>query len=386
MVVGFSEDLTSNVVLDSDLIAVPDSGMYFNSGVHSSITIDNLLQFLPKLEVTFVDYNAGVTYGKFEDSRKRVDIVESASIIYMSLTASNTGNTPVSSPANWLPTNIESLRIRLHIFKVKDRLLTELNLQKRLVDNQYLYSVGDVVKDEVNPLSGDFNGWAFEPKGSDYVAIKINSASLQAPTASPVTVSIINQGVLIDTITLNPTADGRLTFEAQTNKILFGQKGRWILSFPSQDVFNNSSFIDALQFDGFVAYTVNGIGATPEGADYSISTVGNGLNFNISAYLNATEYVNDNLEYFGSLFQSTFELMTLEMFLQNANNRSNRNERIQTSDKQLEVQTVVLDQNTVAKRWERERRNAINQLEKTFDRQLAGEEEDGEMEIEIGSI
>lgn len=385
MVVGFSEDFTSNVVLDSDLIAVPSSKMYFNSGVHSSITIDNLLQFLPNLDITFVDYNAGVTYGKFEDSRKRSDIVESGGSIFMSITDSNTGNTPASSPTNWLLTDINSLRIRLHVLKVKDRLLTELNLQKRLVDNQYLYSVGDVVKDEVTPLSGDFSGWAFEPKGSDYVAFKINSVAIQAPTVSPVTVSIINQGVLIDTITLNPTADGRLTFEAQTNKILFGEKGRWILAFPSQDVFTNSSFIDALQFDGFVAYTVNGIGSTPEGSDYSISTVGNGLNFNISAYMDANEYVNDNLEYFGSFFQSTFELMTLEMFLRNANNRSNRNERIQTNDKQLEVQTVVLDQNTVAKRWERERREAIKQLEETFDRQLAKEDE-GEMEIEIGSI
>jgi len=385
MVLGFSEDFTSNVTLDSDLIAVPDSKMYFNSGVHSSITIDNLLKFLPVLEITFDTFNIATTYGKFEDSRKRTDIVEAGGIIFMSLTASNVGNTPASSPTNWLETTIDSLRIRLHVFKVQDRLLTELKLQKRLVDNQYLYSVGDVIKDEVNALSGNFNGWAFEPKGSDYVAIKINSAALQAPTASPVTLSIINQGILKDTITLNPTADGRLTFEAQTNKILFGEKGRWELVFPTQDVFNNSSFIDALQFDGFVAYTINGIGSTPESSDYSISTVGNGLNFNISAYLDATEYVKDNLEYFGSFFQSTFELITLEMFLQNAHNRSNRNQREQTSDKQLEVQTVVLDQNTVAKRWERERKNAVNQLRKTFDRQLESDES-GEIEIEIGSI
>lgn len=383
MVVGFAEDLTSSVVLDSDLIDVPSSRMYFNSGVYESITIDNLLEMLPNLDVTFVDYNASVTYGKFEDSRKGSDIVLSSGIIYMSLTASNTGNTPASSQTNWLKTDINSMRIRLHVFKVKDRLLTELKLQKRLVDNQYLYSVGDVIRDEVNVLSGDFNGWAFEPKGSDYVAIKINSVSLQAPTGSPVILSIINQGVEVDTITLNPTADGRLLFEAQTNKILFGKKGRWVLAFPNQDVFNNSAFIDPLQFDGFVAYTVNGTGSTPEGADYSISNIANGLNFNITAYLDATEYVKDNLEYFGSFFQSTFELMTLQMFFQNANNRKNTDQRNLLKDKQLEVQTIVLDQNTVAKRWERERRTAKKQLEQTFDRQLAKDDEGG-MEIEIG--
>ena len=90
---------------------------------------------------------------------------------------------------------------------------------------------------------------------------------------------------MVDTIVLNPTADGRLVFEAQTNKILFGEKGRFILAFPTQEVFNNNSFIDPLKFDGFVAYTVTCTGSTAESSDYTMSSKGNGLNFNINSYL-----------------------------------------------------------------------------------------------------
>lgn len=383
MVLGFAEDFSSSVVLDTQLMAVPDSGMYFNSGVHESITINNLLQFLPDLSYTFGTYVAGTTYGKFEDSRLRTDIVVDSGIIYQSLTASNVGNTPASSTTNWLVTTIESLRLKAFIFKVQDRVLSELKLTKRLVDNQYLYSVGDVVKDTAASLSGDFNGWAFEPKGSDYVAIKINEISLQAPTASPVNLFVVNQGVLNDTLILNPTADGRLTF-ADHPKILFGQKGRWILAFPSQNVFTNSSFIDPLKFNGFTAYTVNGIGASAQAAKYSISTIGNGLNFNITAYLDSTKYVTDNLVYFANFTQAVFELSVLEMYSINAHNRSNRESRIQMSNNLLEVEIKDLSNNTVAKKFERERKRAFKQLERTFDNQLS--EGEGDFEIKISSI
>ena len=315
MILGFAEDFTSSVILDKQLTAIPDSGMYFNSGVHESVTIDNLLQFLPNLDFTFADFVGGTTYSKFEDSRLRTDIVTDGGKIFQSLTAANVGNTPASSPTNWLETNIESLRLKTFIFKVQDKVLSELKLTKRLVDNQYLYSVGDVIKDTAQTLSGDFNGWAFEPKGSDYVAIRINEIALQAPTASPVNLFVINQGVLKDTIVLNPTSDGRLTFESQTNKILFGEKGRWILAFAAQDVFTNSSFINSLKFDGFVAYTVNGLGSTAQSSKYSISNIGNGLNFNITAYLDSTKYVIDNLVYFANFTQATFELEALQVFL-----------------------------------------------------------------------
>ena len=382
MILGFAEDFSSSIELDSQLTAVPDSGMYFNSGVHESITIDNLLQFLPKLDYTFGTYSAGTTYGKFEDSRLRTDIVLDSGIIYQSLTASNVGNTPASSPSNWLVTNIESLRLKAFIFKVEDRVLSSLKLTKRLVDSQYLYSVGDVIKDSETTLSGDFSGWAFEPKGSDYVAIKINEISLQASNASPVSLYVVNQGVLLDTLTLNPTAAGTLVF-ADNPKVLFGNKGKYILSFANEGVFTNGASINPLKFDGFVSYPVTGTGASAQASEYNAGTSSNGLNFNITAYLDSSKYVTDNIVYFANFTQATFELACLEMFLVNANNRSNRENRVQMSNNLLEVEVKDLTNNTVANKYERERKRAFKQLEKTFDNQLS--EGENEFMIKVGS-
>jgi len=381
MILGFVEDFTSNVALDSELTSVPDSGMYFNSGVHESVTIDNLLHFLPNLDFTFAAYVAGTTYGKFEDSRIKTDIVTSGGKIFKSIAAGNIGNTPATPSAFWLETNIESLRLKTFIFKVQDKVQAELKLTQRLVDNQYLYSVGDVVKDVKVVLSGDFSGMAFEPKGSDYVAIKINEIALQAPVVGPVDLFVINQGVLIDTISLTTNIDGRLVFQPITNKILFG-KGRFILAFASQDVFTNSSFIDPLKFDGFVAYTVTGQGSTAEDANYTLNSVGNGLNFNISAFLDSDIYVRDNFVYFASFIQATFELEALQVYLRNANNRSNRQQRIQMNDNLLITETKDLTTNTAARKFQRERKLAVKQLEKTFDREISGGDDPIEIKIE----
>lgn len=381
MILGFAEDFTSSVVLDAELTAVPDSGLYFNSGVHESISVDNLLHFLPNLEFTFAAYVAGTTYGKFSDSRKRTDIVSESGKTWQSKVAANLGNTPSSSPNDWLETNIDSLRLKTFIFKVEDRVKTELKLNKRLVDNQYLYAVGDTIKDQPITLSGDFSGWAFEPKGSDYVAIKINQIALQADTASQVDLFVINQGNLIATIVLNPQ-NGKLVFENST-QILKG-KGRFILAFASQSVFNANSFIDPLKYDGFVAYTVNGIGTPAKDSKYSISTIGNGLNFNITAFLDSDSYITDNILYFARFTQATFELEALNVFLANANNRSNRQARIQMNSTLLINETKDLKSNTAARKFNNERKLAVKQLEKTFDRQLG--EADDVFEIEVDSI
>ena len=54
--------------------------------------------------------------------------------------------------------------------------------------------------------------------------------------------------------------------------------------------------IDPLKFDGFVAYTATGIGDAPEDALYSFGTGGNGLSFNISVYLEPSQYLTNNLK------------------------------------------------------------------------------------------
>jgi len=71
----FAEDFTSTEVLDAQLIATPDSGLYWNRGVHPVLTVSNLLAFLPNVTFTFTAWSNSATYGVFETSRKRTDVV-----------------------------------------------------------------------------------------------------------------------------------------------------------------------------------------------------------------------------------------------------------------------------------------------------------------------
>jgi hypothetical protein len=380
MILTFAEDYTSNVVLDSELISSPTSGFYYNSGVHSSVTVDNLLHFLPKLEFTFSDYSASVTYSKYKDSNKKSDIVVDGGIIYESLLDNNVGNTPASSPTYWLVTNIDSLRLKSFISSVEEEVLTNLKLTRNLIDSQYLYNIDENVQDTV--LAGDFSAWVFEPKGSDYVKFRINQMALQANTASPVDISVINQGQLITTLNITPN-NGILQFDNFGYE--FSGFGRFIFAFPSQSVKISYGFIDPLKYKGFVAYPVVGTGSTVEGADYSYSTASNGLNFNITTFLDSAEYVSNNLIDFAKFIQATFELKALNMFRTNPYNASNRNQRIQINEKQLLIETKNLDGLTVAKKWRDEKRTALKRIGRTFDLQLLGDNND-EFEIEINSI
>ena len=258
MILTFAEDFTSNETLDSELIGTPESGLYWNRGTHPIITIDNLLNFLPKVTITFAAYTPSETYNKFDETRKRSDVVTFDGKIWQSIASNNLNNEPSDSSAFWLETNENSLRLKSFIFNVEDNALSALTLNRKLIENQYIYNIGE----NIQSLSNDYSGWAFEPKNSDYVKIRINQMSLQANTTDPVIVSVVNQGRLIDTITLNPD-NGILEFKDVVYS--FHGKGRFLFVFESQDVLSKNAYNDPLKYDGFVCYPVNGIGDTPEG-------------------------------------------------------------------------------------------------------------------------
>lgn len=370
MILGFAEDFSTTTDLDSDLL-VSDSGLFFNRGVHQSITVDNLLHFLPNTTFTFTAYAAGNTYTKFETSRKKTDIVLDGGIIYQSIADANTGNTPASSPTFWLVTNIESLRLKSFIFSVFDKVKAELNIVRRLIDSQDLYIVN---KDAVEQaLPNDFAGWVFEPKGSDYVKIRINSGSLQKSGTTPVNLYVVNQGTLITTLTLTPT-NGTVTFE-DLNYSFIG-KGKFLFVIDSTDTFVGGDFVDPLKYDGFVAYTTVGIGTTAATATYSDTLSSNGLNFNITAHLEATTYIDDNFVEYAQFIQAAFELEVLNMYLSNSGNRSNFVERIQMSKDIIIAEAKELNHHTVAFKYERERAKAEKLLKKTFDKHLSSDNDD----------
>jgi len=377
MVLGFSEDFSSGVTLDSQLKTIPSSGLYLNRGVHPSINLDNILSFLPKHEFTFQDWAAGTTYNSFLTSMNRVDIVTSDGVIYQSIKTANTGNA-VSNTEYWLATNIESLRLKVFINSVENRVYSDLALTKRLINNQYLYTIGDTLK----TIPNDYMGWVLEPKGSDYVSIRVNEMSLQKNGSTPVDVYVINQNQLLSTITLTPD-NGKLTF--RDTDITFSGKGDFKLIIDSTEVYVNNTTINPLKFDGFVAYTTIGDGDTPAGAKYTYNTFDNGLGLNVSVFLDSTNYIDNNVRDLSGYVRATFEYMVFETFLANANNRSNRAQRLQMNDDLLIAQLMNArsDSNTVASRYQKERKRAIATMKKTFDTQL--NDHDG-LEITVGSV
>ncbi len=376
MVLGISEDFTSDIPLDSELKALPTSGLYLNSGVHPSITVENLLDFLPNKAYTFAVWNSGTTYDKFLTSRNKKDIVTESSKTWQSIKASNTNQTPGSAPTFWVETDINSLRLKIFIESIKDRVYSDLSLTKRLVNNQYIYEDGDQSKTLLN----DYAGWVIEPKGSDYVAFRINEMSLQKSGTTPVNLYVVNQKTLLQTITLTPS-NGELKFEAVD--IVLSGKGKFLLVIDSTDVFVGVATIDPLRFNGFVAYTAEGTGGAPETATYTYNTFGNGLGLNITAYLDATKYIDNNLAEFGNYIRAVFELMVFEVFLHNPNNRSNRVQRIQMNDDLLVAELKNMVGETIIRKYHRERKRAKSLLERTFDTQLNDHEG---IEIRVGSV
>lgn len=376
MILGFSEDFTSDAVLDSALSAVPSSGMYLNSGVHPSITVQNLLDFLPKTDFTFTAWDSATTYGVFLDSRSKTDIVSYNSKIYQSIQAGSNQN-PSTQTAYWLETNMESLRLKIFIEKVKDRVKSDLNLNRRLVNNQYIY---DSDADQLVTLPSDYAAWIIEPKGSDYVTIRINEMCFQADGTTPINLYVINQNTLVDTIQLTPN-DGETTFSA--TDITFSGKGQLKLVIDAQEVYRGMATVDPLKFDGFVAYTAVGTGATPASAEYVYQTYGVGLGLNVSAYLDASQYIDNNLTDFAGFIRAVFELMVFETYLHNSNNRSNRSQRLQMNDDLLIAELKNMQAETIVRKYHRELKRAKAVLEKTFDTQL--NDHDG-IEIRIGSV
>ncbi len=378
MLLGIVDDLTSNATLDDQLTAVSDSGLSINEGVHPSITIDNLLHFLPNKSKTPAAYVAGTTYGKFEDSRRFDDIVEDVGITYQSLVASNTGNTPASSPNEWLETNLDSLRLKVFINSAQNKAISDINLIRRHVDNQYLYNLVEQNR-ELTPvlLPENYAGWSIEPKGSDYTRITINQAALQATTVSAQNLYVINQGVLVTTLILNPNLEGRLAFE-EINYDIPSDKGMWIFAIDSQNVLREGGYLDPLKFDGFVPRLVTGSGDTPQAAKYSPSTGGNGLSFNITVHFDPAVYLANNLKNFGKLLRAAFLLQTFKMYRANPNNRSNRQQRINMDEVQLREEVISRSElsDSSASQYDRAVTEAKTMLSKTFDREINNNADD----------
>ena len=379
MVLGIAEDYSTEITLDSQLTSVPESGIYANSGIHPSITVGNLLAFLPKIDIVPSIWDYTKNYGKYETLRSKDALCTRTNNIYQSLKTPNQNQNPVTQTAYWLQTNAESLKLKSFLDKVRDKVYSDLMLTKRLINNQYIYEVGET---EIN-LPNDYCGWVFEPKGSDYVTIKINQISIQKSGTTPISLYVINQGVLVDTLTITPS-NGKVAW--QDLFYTFKGQGKWHFVIDSTQVISNNGYIDPLQYDGFVAYTCVGIGNSPEGSTYAYGNSGNGLGFNVSVYLDSNTYIENNITQFAPLVRATFEYMAFQMMASNSYNTSELAQRIQQDKKMLQME--ILDTNPAVNssvnRYEKALRQAKDILNKTFDTQLSDDDEG--VRVEIGSI
>ena len=358
----FAEDFTTNVVLDKELKGVPDSGLFWNRGTHPLITINNILEIAPLISIAPLEWDILKTYDLFTTSFDVGNIVTYKDNIYQSLTSSNLGNKPDTSAGDWLLTNLNSLRIKSLINSSEDNLIAETKLTRRLIENQFIYNVGETTRE----LTGDYSGWAFEPKGSDYVKIRINEISFQANTDVNQSLYVVNQGRLINTLTLHPK-NGLLEFEDLSYTI--NGKGTFYFLVDSQSVKSESAYNDSLKYKGFVCYPVEGIGGTPHGSNIKVTNLGNGLNFNVSSFLDSTNYIKNNIVDLSRALQLQFTNDVIKMFLHNPNARSNRSERIINSNL-VEVEAIDSNLETVAKKYRNEIRSVKQAINNTFDRFL----------------
>lgn len=375
MKLGFAEEYTNNVKLDEELILNSKTGIVLNSGIHPYITVDNLLHFLPSIDIQFNQYESGKTYNNYSESRNRADVVIFNDMMYQCLVDGTMGVQPDTNSNKWLLTNKESLVIKSWIEKVKDKAISDLYLSKRLINSQYIYENG-----ESNvTLPNDYSGWVFESKGSDYITIALNEISVQATTTNPISLYVINQGKLVDTLTLHPK-NGELFFEEINYS--FSKPGRWIFAIDSREVKSNFGLVDELKYDGFVCYPVTGIGNSPESSNFTYNNVSNGFGFNVSVALNSDSYIKYNFQNLTSYVKACFEYMTLLMFSANSHQRSNRTENGINKDMLL-METKDLDANTSVKRYFHELKEAKKVIQKSFDTQIGYE---GGFYVEVISV
>lgn len=377
MIVSLAEDFTADVTLDVQLLAIPDSGLYLNSGTHPSLTLENLLAFLPAKDIICEPYKASKTYVIYEDSRNKNDIVLYDSKLYQSIVTGNIGNTPDASPTKWVVTNKESLVLKSLIYKVTDKVQADLGLTKRLINHQKIYELGETLK----VLPNDYSAFVFEFKGSEFVTISLNRILLTKNSTSQLNVYVVNQGNLVTTLTVTPD-NGDINWVEQTYS--FTGAGKWFFIIDSTEVLVGNGYIDPLKYDGFIVYTASGIGGTPESAVYSASSSGNGLGFDVSVYKDAAAYLTDNLDDLGNLFRATFEYVVFQMFLHNPNNKSNRAERLQMNEDLLMTELKNLNGDTVVARLKRELQEAKRVMARTDDTALGNNNDN--LIIELGTI
>ena len=101
---------------------------------------------------TFIPEIPKLWNGNFNVFKRYLDV------FYESLEAANTGNTPDSNPDKWLITNADSLRLKVFINSAQNKAISDVNLVRRHVDNQYLYNLVEQNREAEGEVEGKKRG------------------------------------------------------------------------------------------------------------------------------------------------------------------------------------------------------------------------------------
>lgn len=363
-ILTFYKDYSNSIELDSLLMGVPDSDAFWNTGTSPIVTIKNILTYLPVEDIVADAYAAGTTYAIG-------DICTSNAIMYESILGSNIGNTPASSPTYWVVTNSDSQKIKVFLNQVKTNAKTALKLDRKLIENQYIYHIA---KSDVTP-NADYIGWGFEHKNSDYVSIRINKLAFQANTDQEITFSLVNNGAVVNTIAITPD-NGRFVF-SDVNLTMSGF-GVFYLVTDAISIKTNGEVNDPLKYRGLVCYPVEAVGGTIATADYQKSMSGNGMGFNVSAYVDTSSFIVANEIDFVEVYkwQLAYDLVQLMLF--NPQTNSSREERNMTEfNRDLMIMEAKDNKlNTITTNYNKALKQAKEAIAKSLDNVLKFQDTD----------
>lgn len=345
----FIQDYSSDVTLDASLLGVSASGSHWNQGSHPIVSISNIESVLPNFPITLLSFKTAKNYGVYEDGRDSFNVVTYKEKVYQSLSASNLGNHPDVNPTDWLETNLDSLRIKGLIEGSKQKLISATRLNRKLIENQNIYSEGVT---NIIP-SGDLIGWTFKTKGSDYTKIRINQIVLESETSDAVSLYVVNKGILIDTLSITPNQN-------ETFNYVLNGTGEFHFLVDSMSVKNSSVSNGSLNYKGFDCYPATST------ADYSVSRGSgtNGFSFNVTAYLDSASYFDNNLIDMAEALKVQFAYDITMLFISGANSKSNRTVRaMDQAFLQEAYESLTLKLNSEVK-------SVIRSINTTFDKFL----------------
>lgn len=320
--VTFKRDFDTDY-LDSELIGISISGRYFNSGVPSVLTLTNIYSFMPIVSDWNISaYNAETTYAIDEIVS---NTVESVITYYISLADNNIGN-EIDDTDYWKETKLQSIWLKRKIYNTIEQVLSKAIDTDVLIDHELLYTISDL-SDTIDNQNL-YVGFEIRPNNSEHLKLIINQIGTQfTETNTDVTIYLYNQNTLIAEGTFNNVAN-EFSWNTVSDFVISGQ-GRWFLFYNQDNISGNATnwdFYSSNKYSKFVEILPFEVTNTTTNFVQDVNSYTNnsyGLGLNISVKADLTNFIKQNKFAFAECIQLQFCYNMLELFLVNAESRSN---------------------------------------------------------------